>query len=291
MRLAVYGACSHCFQPAASAQSIRIEQLRDANDESDLLRLRFVLSGERRGYPSLTTVILCHKTLKLANYDLRPLSHAPPDPKKASDKAAAASSAASSPSGAGSSIGARFKLRLKRIGSRHSGTAPDLNAAPADADQPPAVNGAADAGPDGDRDGKRALISCVLVSMFVCLFVCLFVLFCFLFLTSVHFVTVIGLINIDAEQAVQEGNVRMQTQTIAKKSGWKRRFLVLQQTRLLVFNSEKDWTRRSQPLEAISLLLCTVVHSKFSERQQIELTLVSAAWLILRHLKLVCEYS
>ena len=59
-------------------KSVRVERLPSQRGEP--LRLRFVLSGDRRGFPTLSTLVACQRTLALGAYNVQPLLHAPPDP-------------------------------------------------------------------------------------------------------------------------------------------------------------------------------------------------------------------
>jgi hypothetical protein len=59
------------------------------------------------------------------------------------------------------------------------------------------------------------------------------------------------------QPALLEGELRVQTQTVSKKSGWKRRYVSVLRDRLCIYSSEKDRTRRVAPVEMLKLEIAT----------------------------------
>jgi hypothetical protein len=194
--------------------------------------LRFVLSGQKRGFPSMTAIILCHKLLRLDAYRLSPLAVPPPDPKDYYAGAIAASS------GGGNTLSRVKKSLLQRMGSRTRSepASPVAGGAPAPA-SPQAGAAAAAAAPAEP---------------------------------------VMSPADAADQPALLEGEMRVQTQTVSKKSGWKRRYVSILRDRLCIYSSEKDRTRRAVPVEMLKLIDCQVVLVTAAERDQLELTLPGA---------------
>jgi hypothetical protein len=195
--------------------------------------LRFVLSGQKRGFPSMTAIILCHKLLRLDAYRLTGLAVPPPDPKDYYAGAVAASG------GGGNTLSRVKKSLLLRMGSRTRSPVADAS--------PAAVAAAAAAG-GSPRGGSPAPADAAAMSP------------------------------ADAadQAALLEGELRVQTQTVSKKSGWKRRYVSILRDRLCIYASEKDRTRRAAPVEMLKLIDCSVALITATDRQQLELTLPGA---------------
>jgi hypothetical protein len=195
--------------------------------------LRFVLSGQKRGFPSMTAIILCHKLLRLDSYRLTALVVPPPDPKDFYAGATAASG--------GNTLSRVKKSLLLRMGSRTRSPVAAGDAAAGGAGAAPAQAGGS------PRGGSPAPAEPAMSPA-------------------------------DAadQPALLEGELRVQTQTVSKKSGWKRRYVSILRDRLCIYSSEKDRTRRVAPVEMLKLIDCNVALITATDRQQLELTLPGA---------------